>query len=116
MRIAACSDCTRSTRGSRMPYHVDYSLLDDSGLSNMIFFPRRESRPPTGGAEDVDIEVAPGVRLGGRFYPANPLWPTILYFHGNGEVASDHDPIAPLYHERAQANLLVVDFRGYGRS
>src|SRR5260221_971541 len=43
------------------------------------------------------LEVAPGVRLGARLYAADTAFPTIIYFHGNGEVAGDHDDIAKFY-------------------
>jgi hypothetical protein len=36
-------------------------------------------------------------------------------FHGNGEIASDYDNIAPLFLER-EVNLMVADYRGYGKS
>ena len=36
-------------------------------------------------------------------------------FHGNGEVACEHDSIAPLYN-RLGIGLFVADYRGYGRS
>jgi hypothetical protein len=39
----------------------------------------------------------------------------VLFFHGNGEIASDYDDIAPFYTERS-LNLLVADYRGYGFS
>ena len=39
----------------------------------------------------------------------------ILYFHGNGEIASDYDTIAPFY-TRLGITLFVVDYRGYGLS
>jgi pimeloyl-ACP methyl ester carboxylesterase len=39
----------------------------------------------------------------------------ILYFHGNGEIASDYDGIAPLYNQLG-ITLFVVDYRGYGAS
>ncbi len=41
--------------------------------------------------------------------------PCILFFHGNGEVACDYDPVAPVYN-RLGINLFVADYRGYGRS
>ena len=41
--------------------------------------------------------------------------PTILYFHGNGEIAADHDALAPLY-RGIGVNLFVAEFRGYGKS
>ncbi|MHB8577298.1 MAG: alpha/beta hydrolase [Dehalococcoidia bacterium] len=93
----------------------DYGLLDRSGASSTIFYPRRDTSPPPLGAEEIRTEVAPGVEIASRFYPADPAFPTILYFHGNGEVAPDYDDTAPFYH-RIGCNLWVADFRGYGAS
>jgi pimeloyl-ACP methyl ester carboxylesterase len=59
--------------------------------------------------------VQEGISVGGRLYYDDPNAPAILYFHGNGEIASDYDGIAPLYLQ-AGANLLVMDYRGYGLS
>ena len=92
----------------------DYALLDRAGAAS-IFFPRPDSRPPPAGATDHLIEVEPGIAVAARFYVLSPSHPTILYFHGNGEIASDYDDIAPLYHQ-AGVNLFVTEFRGYGRS
>ena len=97
------------------PDEPDYALLDRLGAAGQIFFPQPDRVPAPAGAEDLAIEVAPGVEVAARFYTSDPRAATILYFHGNGEVASDHDAIAPLYHG-AGANLLVAEFRGYGRS
>jgi hypothetical protein len=94
---------------------LDYALLDRSGAGATVFYPRPDPVAPPEGAADLAIEVAPGVAVGARFYGFDRALPTILYFHGNGEVASDHDDIAPFYHQ-AGANLFVVEFRGYGRS
>jgi hypothetical protein len=40
---------------------------------------------------------------------------TLLFFHGNGEIAADYDDIAPLFN-RAGVNFVVADYRGYGCS
>lgn len=93
----------------------DYSVLDRGGAARTAFYPRNDPSAPPQGASDHSFEVAPGIRVGARLYAGNLDWPTIVYFHGNGEVASDHDDVAPLYF-RAGANLLVVEFRGYGKS
>lgn len=93
----------------------DYALLDRAGASSMMFYPRPDPFPPPTGASDHLIEVEAGVAIGARFYAFDAALPTILYFHGNGEVASDHDALAPLYRQ-AGANLFVAEFRGYGRS
>lgn len=93
----------------------DYSLLDGAGAALTMFYPRTDLYPPTNGASDHFFEAEAGVRLGARLYGVDPLWPTLLYFHGNGEIASDYDDISALYNDR-RLNLLVVDFRGYGAS
>ncbi|MCZ6545451.1 MAG: alpha/beta hydrolase [Chloroflexi bacterium] len=97
-----------------MPQPLDYSPLDRAGAAS-IFFPRSDTRPAPAGATDLLIDVEPGVAVAARFYVHDPAAPTILYFHGNGEVAADHDDIAPLYHEIG-LNLFVAEFRGYGQS
>lgn len=94
---------------------IDYGVLDRSTLSAPIFFPRRDRTPAPPGAADLSLDVAPGVSLGARHYAAPGSVATFLFFHGNGEVASDYDDIAPLYH-RIGVDLFVVDYRGYGRS
>ena len=93
----------------------DYSLLDRGGASAQIFFPRPDPSPTPTGATDHVVEVDDGVTIAARRYETDPDGPTIVYFHGNGEVVGDHDGIAPLYHSIG-ANLFVFEFRGYGRS
>jgi uncharacterized protein len=92
----------------------DYSLLDRAG-GGSVFFPRPDHSAPPKGAADLTFDVEPGIALGARLYALDPTFRTILYFHGNGEVVGDHDDVAPFYGQIG-ANLLVVDFRGYGRS
>ena len=92
---------------------MDYSALDP--VSAAIFYPRPDRSPPPAGAHDLSLEVAPGVSLGARFHPLSPEAPNIALFHGNGEVAGDYDELAGDYRS-AGAGLIVIDFRGYGRS
>jgi pimeloyl-ACP methyl ester carboxylesterase len=61
------------------------------------------------------VPVEPDVSISCRFYPVSPGSPCILYFHGNGEVACEHDWIASLYN-REGIGLFVADYRGYGLS
>lgn len=93
----------------------DYGLIDRAGAASFLFYPRRDTSPPPPGTTDHRIEVEPGIAVAARFYAFDPAKPAILYFHGNGEIASDHDGIAPMYRESG-ANLFVADFRGYGAS
>ena len=93
----------------------DYGLLDRIGAGPMAFFPRPDPGPPPEGATDHRIEVAPGVEVAARFYRLGAEHPTLLYFHGNGEVVGDHDRFVHLFHEHG-LNLFVAEYRGYGKS
>ncbi len=93
----------------------DYGLLDRLETGWPIFYPRADWNPPPAGARDDLVAVAAGVRVACRFYPLGEERPSLLFFHGNGEVASDYDEIATLYHH-AGVNLWVADYRGYGAS
>jgi pimeloyl-ACP methyl ester carboxylesterase len=96
---------------------VDYAALDVPEVLLRLFHPRPESGggrvDPT--ARDLLIPVADKVAVGARFYPAAEAAPTILFFHGNGEIVADYDELAPFY-RRQGVNFLPVDYRGYGRS
>ncbi|MDD3846511.1 MAG: alpha/beta hydrolase [Syntrophorhabdaceae bacterium] len=82
-----------------------------------LFFPRRDLTPDSrdSGVLNRFVEVSEGISVCCRFYPAGKDGPNILYFHGNGEVASDYDYVAPVYAQRG-LNLFVADYRGYGGS
>lgn len=61
------------------------------------------------------IEVEEGIKINCGFWVSGNEYPSILYFHGNGETVSSHDWIAPFYNQRG-INLFVADYRGYGSS
>jgi pimeloyl-ACP methyl ester carboxylesterase len=92
-------------------------VMDRPEILERLFFPRRElpGEASRGNGMPHAIKVAEGISIGCRFYPAKRGAPSILYFHGNGEIAADYDYVAPLYQERG-INLFVADYRGYGRS
>ncbi len=92
-------------------------VLDHPLVLSLVFYPRRDYGPPS---QDPRVrehlfEVEDGISIGCRFYVHDPQAPVLIYFHGNGEIAADYDDLAPLYTEKG-INLLVVDYRGYGRS
>jgi len=106
-----------------MSHETDFSFLDRQDLLEIIF-PIAYSplymvtgvfNPSLSEEAARFIEVEDGVRIGCGFWPAGKEYPTILYFHGNGETAGIHDWIAPYYNQR-KINLFVADFRGYGSS
>ena len=92
-----------------------YNLIDNSSLINYLFYPRRQHSKPRGGAFDLVVPVEDDLSITCRAFPADQSKPWLLYFHGNGEVVSDYDGIAPMYNQRG-LNLLVADYRGYGAS
>ncbi len=94
---------------------VGVGALDRPLILYRLFHPRPDRGPPPEGAADLEIPVAEGVCLGARFHPAAPGSPTLLFFHGNGEVAADYDDLGPVF-AGAGWNFLAVDYRGYGRS
>jgi hypothetical protein len=61
------------------------------------------------------IPVAPGVAVSARLHRAARSRATLLFFHGNGEIAADYDDLAPFF-TRMGLNFFAADYRGYGRS
>ncbi len=92
-----------------------YDEIDNSPLLSFLFHPRRQHSRPPDGAFDLEVPVADNISITCRAYRGQEEKPWLLYFHGNGEVVSDYDGIAPLYNQRG-LNLLVADYRGYGAS
>ncbi len=92
-------------------------ILDHPLVLSLVFYPRRDYGPPSRDprVQEHLFEVEDGVSLGCRFYVHDREAPVLIYFHGNGEIAADYDDLAPFYTARGM-NLLVVDYRGYGRS
>ncbi|MCW5200881.1 alpha/beta hydrolase, partial [Desulfobulbus sp. F4] len=105
-----------SCTGPEQPAPTAQHIMNRPEVQRVLFRPRAAARtalPP--GAADIDIEVAPGIAIGCRLFTVDKAAPTILFFHGNGEIVADYDDIGPLYME-AGLNFLVVDYRGYGWS
>jgi pimeloyl-ACP methyl ester carboxylesterase len=93
----------------------DYSLIDQPSILMYVFYPRKDSTLCPENAFDLSVPVDKDVSIWCRFYVGDQKGPSVLFFHGNGEVVSDYDGIAPLYN-RFGLNLIVADYRGYGES
>ena len=92
-------------------------LIDNPAVSNIVFYPRKIPVP-----EETDpnikvlkIQIGKKILIGGFFYLNNQNYPTILLFHGNGEIAADYQYFVDFFFQ-CEVNLAVVDFRGYGFS
>lgn len=65
--------------------------------------------------EPVTIDTADGVALHGWMVPAEQALATLLFFHGNaGNISHRLDSIK-IFHDLG-LDVLIVDYRGYGRS
>ncbi len=92
-----------------------FSMLDRPEIRSVMFYPQRIGSSPPAGARELFMPVAAEVRLHARIYGGAAERPTILLFHGNGEVVPDYDGLSSLY-ARYGLNLVVGDYRGYGQS
>ena len=99
------------------PSSTDYSALDKPEVLMFLFHPRRsaQSVDHSDNLQELRIPVDTDTYIGARFHMAHANGPSILFFHGNGEIAADYDDIGPLFN-RLGINFMVVDYRGYGCS
>ncbi|MBN1375846.1 MAG: alpha/beta hydrolase [Dehalococcoidia bacterium] len=95
----------------------DFEFLDHSALAGFIFYPRPDQyiSPDMDHSAYFDLPVEEGISISCRFYHGDKTNPNILYFHGNGELASEYEDVGEVFN-RAGINLFVADYRGYGRS
>ncbi|MBI2906800.1 MAG: alpha/beta hydrolase [Chloroflexi bacterium] len=94
---------------------IDYSIFDRPEILRIAFYPRAEYSEGPFNAMDLVAPVGEGVSITCRLYVKGRASPAILFFHGNGEVVSQYDEIAPLFNNIG-VNLIVADYRGYGAS
>lgn len=85
--------------------------------NTFIYFPSRvwipQSMPFV--PRDAWMTAEDGVRIHGWFVEAPDAKATLLYLHGNaGNLSNRMDFVERLW--RLPANVLIVDYRGYGRS
>ena len=90
------------------------------GLDGLFYYPSRTVHyTPDEFAleyEEVTFTASDGVRLSGWFLPAvGEVKGTVVHFHGNAENISTHITIS-LWLVYEGYNLLVFDYRGYGKS
>ena len=93
------------------------TIYDRPEISAAYFFPRPcDPLPSTARAAPVDLCSDDGTRIGA--YWCRPLdgAPTVLYFHGNGEIIADQLEHWPAWAEAAGANIFFVDYPGYATS
>lgn len=79
-----------------MSYHNGFSILDRAEILQLIFYSRRDTRGSPLNSTDCSVPVEGGISVGCRFYVHSHSAPSILLFHGNGEIVNDYDSIIPI--------------------
>ena len=102
------------------PAERDLTFLDNELIVQRVFYPRKHHGSPpreNNTTFSIEFKISNNIQITGRFYLAenSKISPIILFFHGNGEIASDYDFIAPSYQQMG-INFFVADYRGYGSS
>ena len=87
--------------------------MDLNIINTFLFHPRKSYKEMD--EKDIQINVGDSVRVGIRLHLINQSFPTILFFHGNGEIGPEYDDIAQVYNQK-NINFIIADFRGYGFS
>lgn len=95
----------------------EYHNLDDPRITEFLFHPKKNLNVYTKSDDVIDllIPVDDEIVVGGRFFIADKKSPTILFFHGNGEVVPDYNDLGEIIIHKG-INFFPVDYRGYGRS
>ncbi|MCL1981268.1 MAG: alpha/beta hydrolase [Proteobacteria bacterium] len=90
--------------------------MDRPEITHFLFHPVKVARTlPPAGAIDIEVPVAGEATIACRLYSHAPTAPTLILFHGNGEIIPHYDEIGPMY-GRENLNFLVTEYRGYGWS
>ncbi len=66
--------------------------------------------------DDVWLTASDGTKLHGWYLPRPGAPTAIVFFHGNGEHVAWCGPEMSRWRERLGVSVLVMDFRGYGKS
>lgn len=93
------------------------SFIDDPKISNVVFYPRKIPIPRdlNQNIKALKFQINKEILIGGYCYIFDFNLPTILLFHGNGEVALEYQYFNSLFF-KCGTNLAIVDYRGYGHS
>ena len=88
---------------------------DRPEVCQTYFFPRPSPPlPRSATAEPVALPADDGGTIAGYWCHPQPSAPLLIAFHGNGEIVADWLDLWPGWARRAGANLLLVEYPGYG--
>jgi pimeloyl-ACP methyl ester carboxylesterase len=88
-----------------------------AGQRRLIFFPDRATPPAAGGAGEITLRAADGLRLGAWLFTPPPGTPdrrvSVLVMPGNAGSRAGRVPLAAALTSRG-LTVLLLDYRGYG--
>ena len=91
--------------------------INSPELSEILFHPSAREGDEPEGFEVIETPVDGAVIKSHLFWNADANKDdVVIFFHGNGEIAADWFPYARQIADAFKANLLLVDYRGYGLS
>jgi pimeloyl-ACP methyl ester carboxylesterase len=92
------------------------AFLDKSIINQRVFYPQTLNNYGKDSSSRFTLffQVDEKTQISALFHKSSEAAPIILFFHGNGELATDYDYIAKNYTSRL--NLCIVEYRGYGLS
>ena len=95
----------------------DYSKIDRPEINSVLFYPRRSADYVIENKfiKEIVIPLTDGGIISGIRAEAKKCRGTILFFHGNGELALEYVDIASIFLQSG-INLICVDYCGYGKS
>lgn len=95
---------------------LETTSMDRPEITQLLFHPIKVApNTPPEGSIDFSVPVDQDVTIACRMYHHSLERPTLIFFHGNGEIIPDYDEVGPWY-VGEQMNFLVAEYRGYGWS
>jgi fermentation-respiration switch protein FrsA (DUF1100 family) len=108
-----------STLGILATLYISVYLLVRWGQTKLIFVPDRyiKTTPQEFNLNYQDVWIDFGKdKIHGWWIPSSkPTAPALLYFHGNASNNGDLIEVAAIFHS-LDISVLLIDYRGYGRS
>lgn len=89
-------------------------------MKSFIYFPKKKivRTPADDGLffEDLSLRTSDGVKINGWFIPSPGARTTLLWLHGNGGNIGNTIGRLKQFHHALKTNILVIDYREYGKS
>lgn len=87
---------------------------------NFIYYPEKTliASPSNAGLgfEDLTLTTEDGIRINGWYVPYKGSEGVLLWFHGNAGNIGNRVKLLQSLHEALKMNILLIDYRGYGKS